>query len=299
MILPTGQLYSHQNKSIISGGMQKIKLLAASRRVALTSFWGRLPLPGRGGVQTCPTPSLQAFGGFTLWAKWQASSMIRYTVHICQTSTTFLNTYLYDHACLQVYRQDYVGWSGFGDVSHYTLAGEPGWSGAYVQDENGNVIAPSPLTANPDFYTAVLWKKLMGPRVLDVRYTDVQSHPMVSGISLHAHCSSSATIAGSVVFAYANTLNVSVDFGSYIHVANQSGTKENGHLKTSPRTEYFLTTGSAEGDLQSRLVSLNGASPLTFESSLDGKYVESGSLVVPPYSYGYFEILEANANACM
>ena len=65
----------------------------------------------------------------------------------------------------KVYRQDLVGFSGIDGGSSYALAGPPGWVGGGAAGPQG----PWPtgaLVANPDFFTSVLWKRLMGPRVL-------------------------------------------------------------------------------------------------------------------------------------
>jgi hypothetical protein len=191
----------------------------------------------------------------------------------------------------QVYRQDFVGWSGIGDVSHYAMAGDPGWSGAYITDNQGNQIVPKQLVANPDFYSAVLWKQLMGQRVLNVSYNDKRSNPMSSGLSLHSHCYVENN--GDIVLAYANPTILDIDIGYHINTTTHP-------ITVYPRTEYFLTTGSSAGDLQSRFVKLNnGPDVLSSNSSLSGKYVHTqNTLCFPSMSYGYVRLHNAALSIC-
>lgn len=189
----------------------------------------------------------------------------------------------------QVYRQDMVGWSGISDESHYTLAGDPGWSGAYVGDS-----APASLEPNPDFYTSILWKQLMGSEVLDVKYVERNSKKLYQGISIHAHCATdyaqNLTSSKAIVLAYSNTNDYDVDFGDEI-----SG------IESIPRMEYFLFTGDASGALDSRSVRLNDQMDLlSIDSNLSGKYITDTSkgLVFPKMSYGFVILEAANAAAC-
>jgi hypothetical protein len=58
----------------------------------------------------------------------------------------------------RVHRQDFAGWSFVQPprgLSHYQLAGPPGW----VNDT-------AVLNPHPDYFTSVLWKQLMGRRAL-------------------------------------------------------------------------------------------------------------------------------------
>jgi hypothetical protein len=195
----------------------------------------------------------------------------------------------------QVYRQDFLGWSGIGDVSYYTLCGDPGWSGAYYTDGSGATVAPEKLVANPDFYTSVLWKNLMGPTVLDLTFAPA-ANPMLQGTSLHAHCATSyATAAyhgpqaaGALSLAYSNTNSYEVDIDEMMK--NILGSS------AYPRVEYFLTSGDAS-DLTSRSMKLNDA-VLSSASTLAGKAVADGTLLLPASSYGYVVFPHANVPAC-
>ena len=188
--------------------------------------------------------------------------------------------------------KDFLGWSGIGDMSYYTLCGDPGWSGAYYVDESGAIVAPEELTPNPDFFTSVLWKNLMGPKVLDVQY-DSLSNPMIKGVSLHSHCASRDTsgLIGALSLGYANTNSAEVDIDA---IMSDILGEEGAH----PYVVYFLTSGS-ENDLASRYVILNGADTLLDVSSdLNGKVVKSDPLVLPALSYGFVVFPNANVSAC-
>ena len=83
----------------------------------------------------------------------------------------------------KAYRQDMVGFSGINGGSSYALAGPPGWVGSGTADSerpgpprtaDGEGSAPplpawptGPLQANPDYFTSLLWKAIMGPTVLN------------------------------------------------------------------------------------------------------------------------------------
>ena len=57
----------------------------------------------------------------------------------------------------RVHRQDIAGWSFAFGKSNYMLAGPPGWT-------NGT---HDTLTPHPDYFTTLLWRQLMGQRVLN------------------------------------------------------------------------------------------------------------------------------------
>ena len=187
---------------------------------------------------------------------------------------------------------DFLGWSGIGDVSYYTLTGDPGWSGSYYVDESGNIVEPQELIPNPDFFTSVLWKNIMGTVVLDLQYGPF-SNPMVKGISLHAHCATAlaAGVPGAISLAFANTNTEDINIDDMI-------AKNLGSAGCSPRIEYFLTSGD-DTDLASRSVRLNGADEvLNAASDLTGRLVTSGPLILPSFSYGFIVFPEAGAKAC-
>eukprot|EP01050_Picozoa_sp_SAG11_P027588 SAG11_NODE_7046_length_1203_cov_1.676630_1_plen_146_part_01 len=74
----------------------------------------------------------------------------------------------------KAYRQDLIGFSGINGGSSYALAGPPGWVGRSRPAREGGggateappVWPTGPLRANPDYFTSLLWKALMGPTII-------------------------------------------------------------------------------------------------------------------------------------
>lgn len=169
-----------------------------------------------------------------------------------------------------VFRQDLVGWSGIGTKSSYALAGDGGWVGG---------ADAQPLTPNPDFFSSVLYKELVGDIVLDAQYQ--QGWPAT--LSVHAACAK--TRCGELVISFANLAAASVEL------------RDDVLIHGSPRTEFFLT--ERDGNLTSRSVWLNDEQqPLRLRDELPGRRVsESGTpLVLPAFSYG-FVVLEGGGTA--
>ncbi len=77
--------------------------------------------------------------------------------------------------------------------SQYTLFGPPGWI-------NGSGLV-SPTSPHPDYFTALLWNKLMGKRVL----TSSVAGDATGGFSAHVWCAAATAPgagAGAVTVAY-------------------------------------------------------------------------------------------------
>ena len=91
-------------------------------------------------------------------------------------------------------RQDLVGWSFTSGVSHYPLAGMPGWRNRTVDG------IPTP---HPDYFTALLWRQLVGDRVLSVKLN--ASDAVNETFAVHAWCATKEASAGGVVLVYINT----------------------------------------------------------------------------------------------
>ena len=93
------------------------------------------------------------------------------------------------------------------------MAGPPGWvgggnSGATERETQsgrqrrfGPTWPTGPLVANPDFYTSVLWKRMMGPRIfaLDVKTAEPAGiEPPALSVSLSLSLSLSRSLARSL-----------------------------------------------------------------------------------------------------
>jgi hypothetical protein len=124
---------------------------------------------------------------------------------------------------VQMNRQDFCGWSSEGTPSNYAVTGPPGWiNGTYS----------GVLTPHPDYFLAVLWKLLVGNKVLASSYTTDDS----STFDAHIWCSSGRSgnlhKSSSPVLTYVNSGNTPL--------------KVSTSFVTTPRTEYFVT--SSEGN---------------------------------------------------
>ena len=121
----------------------------------------------------------------------------------------------------RVHRQDIAGWSFAFGKSNYELVGPPGWT-------NGS---PELLTPHPDYFTTLLWRQLVGTRVLSTSVSG--SADLLETVEVNFWCSAKGTSpygTGSVVLVFAN-LNV--------HNAVELTIPEN--LAASPSTRYILT----------------------------------------------------------
>jgi len=96
-----------------------------------------------------------------------------------------------EYGVTQVNRQDVAGWSFLGLESHYALAGPPGWT-------RGSAL----LRPHADWFTTVLFKQLMGARVLNFTWSG-SAYPRAetgSNVTIHAFCSAAAR--GGVALAF-------------------------------------------------------------------------------------------------
>jgi len=182
----------------------------------------------------------------------------------------------------QVFRQDLVGFSGMNGTSSYSLAGAPGWVGAPSNAEYPNRTVA--LTPNPDFFTTVLWQRLVGHKVLNV--TTILGSP--THVRMHAACARarSGTHSGDITLAFANSARTSMQLrldlpGVVSH------------------TDYILT--APENKLAGRTMLLNGLVLADATSPLHGVEVKewNNGLEVPPFSYGFSVLHGGTARACM
>jgi len=110
----------------------------------------------------------------------------------------------------QMFRQDLVGFSGINEGSSYALAGDSGWvGGPAVSGEYHNRTAP--LEPNPDFYTSVLYKKLMGKRYLDVGLAGAMvGSGSKTRLRAHATCASGSPDDVAIAFINGDASSVAV-----------------------------------------------------------------------------------------
>lgn len=173
-------------------------------------------------------------------------------------------------------------------------------------------------TPNPDFHTAVLWKRLVGTGALEVDVDDpatvppatlgCEATPAAPGkLRVYAFCGAgSATVRGDtthgehvtvvIINMYNSSVDVDVSFGGGSHAtavaANPkpagSDAAGAGSVSTTAREEFHLTSSSLTG----RTMMLNGR-PLVLDAdgklpALTGRVTDAGTPVtMAPLSYAF------------
>lgn len=135
------------------------------------------------------------------------------------------------------------------------------------------------MQPNPDWWTAVLWKRIMGREVLNT--TASGSSDLIAFVHCHTQ--------HGVAMAY---INLSPTDTASLTVAG---------IEPVPREEYHLT--AVGGELRAQAIALNGK-PLKyaneFMSPLDPLVVTDARvpLLAAPLSYGYVVFPTAKVDAC-
>jgi heparanase 1 len=176
----------------------------------------------------------------------------------------------------QLYRQNVIG-------DYYSLAGNPDWAGGPPDPVWGN--RTSPLVPNPDFFTALLWQRLMGRTFLRSSLGDTKANSTLP-VRVHVACARFGEPGDAVTVAFLNG-------GTAVFTARLDG------FRPSSRIEYILTPGDERG-LLSRSVRLNGGDPLSVSDELAGRVVQGlvTHLDFPAQAYGFFVLKGAGAAAC-
>ena len=161
---------------------------------------------------------------------------------------------------------------------------------------NYGLLDKDTLKPNPDFFNYVLFKRLMGPKVLDVQGAG-------GDLTAYAHCTREGAVPGqrpgAVTLLLINFAENDVQLNSF--KVGDAGGKDL-LARGSPRLDYTLTPGTA-GVLNSTFPNLNGK-PL--QVSADAVYpslkpkaaAEAGDLVVPKTAYGFYVFPKAGLEAC-
>ena len=165
----------------------------------------------------------------------------------------------------QVYRQNIIGFGGINFGSHYTLLNPPGWYNTKVSGE---------ITPNPDYFTSVLYRKLVGSTRLKV----VSDNNKL----IHAACA----VDGGVVVTFINptmnslSLNLNlndIDMNNICHQYQKDGNNN------EDKVELYILTAD---NLTSSNMKLNGVT-LDIDSSLEFLYGDSKDIDIPSFSYGF------------
>jgi len=145
-------------------------------------------------------------------------------------------------------------------------------------------------TPHPDYYTAILWRQLVGQSVLSIQLQASQA--VNETFAVHAVCANSGvSAAGGVVLIYINLAKAPVQL-------TLSG------LDATPRVEYVLT--APNGNLTADAVLLNGeAWSVNDEGKLPvqpvpGKEIPAGGpdISLPAASYGFLTFEQPAIKAC-
>ena len=173
----------------------------------------------------------------------------------------------------QINRQDVAGFSSNTEPSNYALLGPPGWS-------RGPLGQP-----HPDYYVALLWKRLVGTRVLA---SSLQAAaPLLERVDAHVWCASGAS-AGSLVVTFFSMADAATP------LALPPG------VPAAPRVEYVLTSSA----LDSNDAYLNGVLLVAGDDGslppMGGQRIPAGGAAIslPPWSYGFMVLEGASAGAC-
>ena len=158
----------------------------------------------------------------------------------------------------------------------------------------------------PDYWTGLLFKRLMGARVLATTQSEPATTPYYTALRGYMHCTPPRTTApafgaGAVTFAFLNT-DATETFEVQMTGSNPDGSKFDASGK---RVEYVLTSDaldSAEIFLNGNKLALDPATDGVPDVVALGRAVPlgnlAGALSVPPRSYGFVVWPGANAQAC-
>ncbi|XP_023734062.1 heparanase-like protein 3 [Lactuca sativa] len=174
---------------------------------------------------------------------------------------------------------------------------------------NYGLLNTTTFEPNPDYYSALLWHRLMGRKVLSTNFTGTKK------IRSYAHCAKESTGITVLLINLDNTTTVDVSLSSYMnwkrehklrslvhhhhHKVNNPRNNKTGGIGT--REEYHLTPKN--GDLHSQVMKLNGKE-LEITSSqeippLEPIYVNSSMPIrVAPFSIVFAHIPHLTFYAC-
>ena len=163
---------------------------------------------------------------------------------------------------------------------------------------SGQAAGPEPgagcdFEPHPDYWVALLWKRLMSPRVLAApRLTFFNGSG--AALRVHAHCTA-ASANGSVTLAFSNMDEDATYSLSIERLLGGDG---------QARAEYLLTAANETEGMGARRVALNGA-PLATQGTdvvppLPPRWADAAdTLSVPPVSIGWVVLPDAKASVCV
>lgn len=159
----------------------------------------------------------------------------------------------------------------------------------------------------PDYFTGLLFKRLMGDLVLTSYQNEPAAMPYIPAMRGYLHCTApgNGTKKGSTTLAFVNT-DADRSFEINLQGINTDGSKMD---TTSSHNEYVLSSGGMgppgphQSELSSLHIKLNGKLlALTNDDELPdmtGQEVHGRNFVAPPRTYGFVVFPNANAHACV
>jgi len=167
------------------------------------------------------------------------------------------------------------------------------------------------MHVNPDYYTALLWNRLMGRKVLsaevfDTHYkhkSDAQTPQYVANsIRVYAHCTHRWFLEEHVISKRGSVTLAFINLSTHVyHTINITG------LNLGIRAEYVLQSPRRKDrhlGLYSHQVQLNGKTLRVLNDQIpvlppNWIFDRSKELVLPPLSYGYIVFPEAKNPVCL
>ncbi|KAI3524395.1 hypothetical protein L1887_03049 [Cichorium endivia] len=173
---------------------------------------------------------------------------------------------------------------------------------------NYGLLNTTTFVPNPDYYSALLWHRLMGRKVLSTNFTGTKK------IRSYAHCAKESKGITVLLINLDNTTTVDVSLTTYSnwkrlhklrplvhhhHKANNTRGNKIGGIGT--REEYHLT--AKNGDLHSQIMKLNGKELMITSSEeippLEPIHVNSSEPIrVAPFSIVFAHIPNLTLYAC-
>jgi heparanase 1 len=164
---------------------------------------------------------------------------------------------------------------------------------------------------NPDYYSLLLWSKLMGRNVLKSTILNTSTSHQLRA---YAHCSKDNSniytnfTKGSVTILLINLSNITTITVPHIYIGTNTTNKTSNVnlLSTLYRLDYVLSSGCNGNEsviLACRNVLLNGVPLLVRDYNIPDlipKFVDKNiSINMAPLTYGFFVFLNASLDICM
>ncbi|GKD57678.1 heparanase-like protein 3, partial [Tanacetum coccineum] len=155
---------------------------------------------------------------------------------------------------------------------------------------NYGLLNTTTFEPNPNYYSALLWHRLIGSKVLSTRFTGTKK------IRAYSHCAKDSKGIAILLINLDNSTSIDVK----LTVNSTRPTKTSGS-RIQIREEYHLT--AKDGNLNSKLTVLNGKDLRVNSSSdippLEPLYVNSSEqITVAPYSIVFAHIPHFTLHAC-